>query len=174
MAPGDYNGDGHLDALLVGNSHATETLSGWYDAMVGVLLRGDGTGGFEPVNYAESGFFVDGDAKALATVASASGASLVVASQNDGPLKAFARSRGAVRTKRLQPGDRHALLTFEDGTTRRHEFHYGATYLSQSSRVLRLPPSVVEAVVVDRQGQRRPLDLDTESSLAAHPDRTSQ
>ena len=175
MASGDYNGDGHLDALLVGNAHTRGTLSGWYDAMVGLLLRGDGAGGFEAVNYAQSGFFVDGDAKALATVASASGPPLVVASQTDGPLKAFVQRRGAVRTERLRPSDQYALLTFADGTTRRHEFHYGATYLSQSARVLRLPPSVVEAVVVDRQGRRRTLKLDAAtSSLTGRSDRAGQ
>ncbi|HEX8532269.1 MAG TPA: VCBS repeat-containing protein, partial [Cytophagales bacterium] len=36
----DYDGDGHADLLLAGNSYASETLTGWYDAGVGQLLRG--------------------------------------------------------------------------------------------------------------------------------------
>jgi len=169
MAPGDYNGDGHLDALLVGNSHATEPLSGWHDARVGVLLEGRGRGDFEATRYSQSGFFVDGDTKSIATVAGAT--PLIVVTQNDGPIKAFAARRGRVQTERLRPTDRFVLLTYEDGTTRRHEVHYGATYLSQPSRVVRLSPSVVEAVVVDDRGQRRVLRQAPDAALAAETDR---
>lgn len=44
---GDFNRDGHPDALLVGNSYASETIGGWYDASKGTLLLGDGKGGFK-------------------------------------------------------------------------------------------------------------------------------
>jgi hypothetical protein len=166
ISPGDYDGNGHLDALLVGNSHATETLTGWYDAMVGVLLRGDGTDQFEAMHYTESGFYVHGDAKAIASVEAGAQSPLTIVAQNDGPLKAFApNQRRHDRVYRLEPTDRYALLTFEDGSRRRQEFYYGSTYLSQSSRVLRLPALVEEAVVVNSRGQQRTLDLREDSLL---------
>jgi hypothetical protein len=169
IAPGDYDGDGQLDVLLAGNSYATKTLSGRYDAMVGLLLRGDGAGRFETIHYAQSGFFVDGSARAIAAVARGTGPPLMVVSQNSDSLQAFG-PRGEQRTQRLRSTDRYALLTFEDGTTRREELYYGDTYLSQSSRVVRLAPSVVEAVVVERDGTRRTLHPETVASRAVHGD----
>src|SRR5438067_11950302 len=66
MLAGDYDGDGNLDALLVGNSHAVDPQAGWDDASVGAVLLGDGKGQFRYVSGAAIGFYVDGDAKAVA------------------------------------------------------------------------------------------------------------
>ena len=82
----------------------------------------------------------------------------MLATQNDGPLKAFSGAhRHAVPLQRL---DRYALLTFEDGSVQKEEFFYGSTYLSQSSRVLWVPPSVEEIVIVGSNGQRRAMSMD--------------
>jgi hypothetical protein len=156
---GDYDGDGHLDLLMVGNSYAPDIESGRADAFAGAFLRGDGTGGFSYVNYTKSGFFVDGNAKGLAEVATGGRTSLVLATQNGGPLKAFSsapRSRHAVP---LRPLDRYALLTFEDGSTRKEEFFYGSTYLSQSSRVLWIPADVDSIIISGSSGNRRTVSL---------------
>ena len=56
MVTDDLNGDGHTDVLMVGNSHATEVLQGWYDAFIGQVLLGDGTGHFRPLTLGEGGF----------------------------------------------------------------------------------------------------------------------
>ena len=154
---GDYDGDGHLDLLMVGNSYAPDLETGRADAFVGAFLRGDGTGRFSYVNYTKSGFFVDGDAKGLAEVATGGTTSLVLATQNSGPLKAFSsRSRHAVP---LRPLDRYALLTFEDGSTRKEEFFYGSTYLSQSSRVLWIPAGVAKIIISGSNGNRRTVSI---------------
>ena len=157
MYSGDYDGDGHLDLLMVGNSYAPDLETGRADAFVGAFLRGDGTGRFSYVNYTKSGFFVDGDAKGLAEVATGGTTSLVLATQNSGPLKAFSsRSRHAVP---LRPLDRYALLTFEDGSTRKEEFFYGSTYLSQSSRVLWIPANVAQIIISGSSGNRRTVSI---------------
>ncbi|HEX8905483.1 MAG TPA: hypothetical protein VF771_11600, partial [Longimicrobiaceae bacterium] len=156
MLAGDRDGDGTPDLLLVGNSYATETQVGWYDAAVGSVLLGDGRGGFRHRSGTATGFFVDGDAKALAEVATGASGSLLLVTQNGDSLKAFASTARATRPAlRLQPLDTHALLTFRDGRTRREEFYYGSTYLSQSSRYLRVPPGVARAVVYDSRGRSR-------------------
>jgi len=63
---GDFNRDGHQDALLVGNSYASETIGGWNDASKGTLLLGNGKGGFK-VNL-NHGFLADKEAKSIATI----------------------------------------------------------------------------------------------------------
>ena len=155
MLPGDYNGDGHADLLVVGNAYAPDVQTGRHDASVGVLLAGDGRGGFEAVEPAQSGFFANGDAKGMAEVALGEEGALVLVSRNADRLLAFSRPEADVRRIRLQPLDRYAVLTSEAGATWREEFYHGATYLSQPSRVLRLPEGVERAVIYDGAGGSR-------------------
>ncbi|HEY8485585.1 MAG TPA: VCBS repeat-containing protein [Longimicrobiales bacterium] len=157
MQVGDYDGDGWLDVLIVGNSYATETQAGWYDALTGGILRGDGKGRFEYIDGNRSGFFVDGDAKAIAEVLLDEGRSLILATQNADSLRVFARAAGgeAVRRLRVEPLDAYAVITLRDGGTRRQDLTYGSTYLSQSSRYLEIPANAVEVVIYDCQGSGR-------------------
>ena len=159
MLAGDYDGDGKLDALLVGNSYASETQAGWDDASIGAMLLGDGAGRFRVMNGAASGFFVDGDARAVAEVLVDEHRSLVLATQNHDSLRVFVPTRTGARKVRLAPLDAYALLTRADGATRRQELYYGSSYLSQSSRYLSVSPGVVKAVVFDTRGQSRELPL---------------
>jgi hypothetical protein len=161
LQTGDYDGDGHLDLLMVGNSYAPDTQTGRYDASTGAFFRGDGTGHFTFVDHTASGFFVDGDAKGLADVQVGPGQSLVLATQNSDSLRAFQLNAPQHRMVSLRPLDRYATLTFEDGRTRRQAFFHGASYLSQSSRLLRIPEGLEEATIYDSQGDRRTLDVRT-------------
>jgi enediyne biosynthesis protein E4 len=159
MTVGDYNDDGHLDALMVGNSYAPEVNWGRYDASFGTYLLGNGQGGFEVVPNRKSGFVVRGDAKGLVEitlgqVASGQGrpgaASLpksrvvqLVALNSEG-IQAFANlPASGQRAVAVQPQDTFALLTLQNGKKRKQEFYWGSTYLSQSSRTLRIGKSVV-------------------------------
>ncbi len=85
----DFNGDGRPDALLAGNNFSAEVNTGRYDAFNGLLLAGDGKGGFTPVFPQESGFWVTGDAKSMAWLQLAPGKGLALVAQNDGALLAF-------------------------------------------------------------------------------------
>lgn len=67
----DLNADGHLDFLAVGNSFSEETLSGNYDAGIGVCALGKGDGTFEMLPPVKSGFCVRTDAKAIAVITAA-------------------------------------------------------------------------------------------------------
>ena len=55
-------------------------------ASYGLLLRGDGKGGFTPVDAPESGFFVPGQSRDIQRVRTASGELIIVARNNDRPL----------------------------------------------------------------------------------------
>jgi len=93
IAIDDYDADGYPDLLLAGNSSATESNTGRYDGLNGLLLRGDGRGSFQPAPFTESGFYLPGDGKALASLRLADGRTLILAARNNAKLKAFAVGR---------------------------------------------------------------------------------
>ncbi|HEV7993761.1 MAG TPA: VCBS repeat-containing protein [Gemmatimonadaceae bacterium] len=162
MLAQDYDGDGNLDVLLVGNSHASETQAGWDDASIGAVLLGDRKGGFRVLNGAASGFFVDGDARAIGDVMVDEKRSLVLVTQNHDSLRVFAPARATGERKlRVGPLDAYASITLAGGATRRQELSYGSSYLSQSSRYVSVPSDAVKVVVVDSRGGSRVLPLET-------------
>jgi hypothetical protein len=55
----------------------------------------------------------------------------------------------------LEPLDSWAELIYSDGRKSNVEFYYGSGYLSQSSRKVKLPPSVKEVIVYRFDGQSR-------------------
>jgi len=61
----DFNSDGNLDVLAVGNLFVSEIETPRNDAGTGLMLLGDGAGGFEPVSVLDSGFFANRDAKKI-------------------------------------------------------------------------------------------------------------
>ncbi|GAB2572274.1 VCBS repeat-containing protein [Spirosoma areae] len=133
----DVNQDGNLDILLTGNDYATEVLSGWQDAGLGLCLLGDGRGHFKTLSPAQSGFVVDGDAKALASVLLATGQLAYVATQTNGPLQIFSEVSGQ-KYARVKPTTQQITQPSGGGRKRKTEFNWGSGYLSQSSRVIPL------------------------------------
>lgn len=133
MQTGDYDGDRHLDLLTVGNWYAPDPETGRVDASVGQFLRGTGDGYFEPTPFSKSGFLADKDAKGLSTVATGADSAMIAVVQNNDSLKAFAPTGRLGHYVSVRPLDRYAVLTYEDGSSRKEEFHYGSTYLSRSS-----------------------------------------
>jgi hypothetical protein len=79
----DYNGDGYPDLLLGGNLYNVKPEVGRYDASYGVLLKGDGKGGYTSVPYRNTGFQLDGEVRDIVTVATPSGDILLVSRSND-------------------------------------------------------------------------------------------
>jgi hypothetical protein len=87
----DFDGDNQLDLLCVGNNFGPEPNTGRFDGGLGVLLRGDGRGNFEPLTPAESGLIVPGDARAAAVIELDGGKQLgVIVARCDGPVLLFA------------------------------------------------------------------------------------
>ena len=79
----DFDGDGKVDILLAGNLYVSEVETQRADAGCGLVLRGDGRGGFTPLPVPVSGLFLPGDIRALAWLEDAG---LLLAAPNDGPL----------------------------------------------------------------------------------------
>ncbi|MFP4094658.1 MAG: VCBS repeat-containing protein [Cyclobacteriaceae bacterium] len=154
MLSGDFNQDGKTDLLLHGNSYATEFVSGQYDALRGLVLLGDGKGFFTALKAAESGFIADYDATALSRLSTRQGKQLVLAAANNDTLRVF-EAKASTLPLSIQPGDAYALLQYRDGSTRKVEFYYGESYLSQSGWSLPADSSVTKIVIVDFKGQSR-------------------
>ena len=81
MSVGDFDGDGNLDVAISGNDYGTEVGSGRYDAMNGLMLKGDGQGDFKAQSILQSGLYIPGNGKALVTCRSADGHELMAAGQ---------------------------------------------------------------------------------------------
>jgi hypothetical protein len=153
MVAGDFNYDGYTDALLAGNSHASETYSGWYDASLGTLLAGDGTGKFFVVPFAESGFQADRDAKALGLVFTGT-EQLVMVTNNNSAVQLFKPNTPPERFLPIPAAAAWAIAAFPDGKSQRFEFTVGSGYLSQSSRVLAWPKGATGIDLFDYQGRK--------------------
>jgi hypothetical protein len=84
----DVTGDGIPDLILAGNDYQAATISGRYDASYGLLLVGDGKGGFTPMRPTAAGLLLDGDVRDLKLVKLGNRRILLVAI-NDQPMRAF-------------------------------------------------------------------------------------
>jgi hypothetical protein len=155
MIAQDVNDDGHPDVLMVGNDYGNEVFAGRYDAFNGLILFGDGNGGFRPGLSAETGFYVAGDAKALVKVRGIH-EDIFVASQNKDSLRVFGWQR-PLHADWFVPEslDVKGELTFADGTKQAVEFPFGSGYLSQSSRAVLVPRTAKEMVIFNSKGQSR-------------------
>ena len=85
----DYNKDGKLDMLLVGNSSTPDVETGRYDAGNGTLLLGQGNGSFEFLPNKQSGFWAVREARDLAKVKLADGKTLFLIANNDDVLEGY-------------------------------------------------------------------------------------
>ncbi len=168
MAIGDYNDDGNLDVLMVGNSYAPEVNWGRYDASYGVYLQGDGKGNFKTIPNKDSGFLVKGDAKGMAEIfmptssmqREAKGRLIHLVAINSEGIKAVENQ--IINTQKIVsilPNEKYAILMLKNGKKRKHEFYYGSTYLSQSSRILKIDKEVIDIEVIDDKGKSRKIKL---------------
>ena len=92
---GDFDRDGHVNLLLGGNFYGVTPVQGRYDASYGLLLRGDGTGRFAPVDLEASGLVLDGQVRHLAILKGANGARFIVAARNGDRLQILRIARGS-------------------------------------------------------------------------------
>ncbi len=85
----DFNGNGHLDALLSGNNFTSESNNGWYDAFNGLLLEGDGKGNFEAISTSKSGFYVPFDGRDIVKLEDKNGQRMILVGQNSNVTTKF-------------------------------------------------------------------------------------
>lgn len=153
MMAEDINGDGNLDLLMVGNDYQMEPYSGRHDAFNGLCLQGDGKGNFCTLPLQKSGFFVKGDAKGLALLHSAKNEDLVIATQNQDSVMMYSKSsmpdKEDAKWISLKADDYCATILYKNNKTRKLEFYYGSTYLSQSTRKILMDKEVVKLTITN-------------------------
>ena len=88
IVPTDVDGDGNLDVILAGNLYDTAPNTAPADAGIGLWLKGDGRGHFQPVPLSESGFLAPYDATGLTLIKTPAGSAVLVANSGDS-LQAF-------------------------------------------------------------------------------------
>jgi hypothetical protein len=158
MSVHDYDGDGNLDVLINGNDFGTEVTLGRYDALNGLLLKGDGKGNFIPLSIMQSGIYIPGNGKALVSLESNKGNLLMAASQNKGALKVFELNKND-KLIPLSPFDESAIVTYKNGKKQKREIGYGSSFLSQSGRFLTIDNNVVSVEIKNNKGEVRSVHL---------------
>ena len=107
-----------------------------------------------PVATTASGFMVDQDAKGLSTLITAHGSELILAGNNNGKMKIHNTNIiGKYFSPKME--DAYAIVKLKNGASYRHEFYYGSTYLSNSSRKFMLPAELSELAVYNFMGEKK-------------------
>lgn len=154
MVVDDIDSDGNLDVIINGNDYGTEVSVGRYDALNGLVLKGNGKGNFKALSILESGIFIPGNGKALVKLNGAKNKYLVAASQNRGDLKIFSLKKN-LKSIPVKYDDVSAIVKFKNGKVQKREIYYGSSFLSQSGRFLSVDDQVSSIVVTNSKNQKR-------------------
>ena len=154
MVADDFDGDGNLDLLINGNDFGTDVSIGRYDALNGLLLKGNGRGGFTPQSILNSGIYLPGNGKALVKLRGARNNYLLAASEHRGPLHVFQLNTKLSMLK-ISDTDQCALVTYKNGAVVKQEFYYGNSFLSQSSRFMLINNKISQVLIKNSSRKTR-------------------
>lgn len=154
MVVDDVDDDGNLDVVINSNDYGTDVSVGRYDALNGLVLKGDGKGNFNPLTIIQSGIFIPGNGKAIVKLTGKDGKYLLAASQNRGPLKIFELKKN-IHPIPVKDDDVWAELHFKNNTVQRQELYFGASFLSQSSRFIAVGENVSFVKITNSKGVTR-------------------
>ncbi len=82
----DFDGDGNKDILMGGNLFEAKPEVGIYDASYGIMLKGDGKGGFTPLTANQSGINLRGAIRDIISLSGKKNKILLFARNNDSPV----------------------------------------------------------------------------------------
>ena len=89
----DLNGDGITDLFLAGNFFGVKPQTGRFDASYGVTFLGDNAYHFKYLEPSQSGLFVRGEARDIATIKSINGESDIIVAVNNDNLYLFKKKK---------------------------------------------------------------------------------
>jgi hypothetical protein len=142
VCAGDFDGDGNEDLFLAQNFFATQPETPRYDAGRGLLLRGDGAGGFEAIAGQHSGIKIYGEQRGAAVCDFDGDGRLDLAvSQNGAETKLYhnTAAKPGLRVRVIGPVKNSqafgAVLRLKTGEQwgPAREIHGGSGYWSQDS-----------------------------------------
>jgi len=140
--------------LINGNDFGTDVSTGRYDALNGLLLKGDGAGDFSPLSILESGIYIPGNGKAMVKLEGSAGNYLIAASQNRDALKLYQLNKKPNLLK-LNVGDVSAIIKFKNNKIQKEEFYNGSSFLSQSGKFLAISKNVASVEITNNKGVTR-------------------
>ncbi len=143
----DLDGDGNPDIILNGNEYSMAPYLGRYDALNGLVLKGDGQGNFTHLPLQQSGFYVKGNGKALAEI-NIAGSICLAAVENTGMLKVFKTT--CPTSIIVQSNEQYAIVHFKNGKTRKEEFPMGSGFLTVSGKYLNVNDSISRIDIYER------------------------
>jgi ASPIC and UnbV/FG-GAP-like repeat len=158
MVTDDFDGDGNLDICMNTNDFGTVPSYGRYDALNGLVLKGDGKGKFTPLTILQSGVFIPENGKALVKLRSSDGKYLLAASQNKGALKVFELNK-YYRFLPMHTDDVSVMIEYRDGRRQKRETGYGNSFLSQSGRFITIDSTTASIEITDSRGKTRKISL---------------
>ena len=144
LAARDFNGDGHVDIAMGHNFNGPQVETARFDGGLGLLMLGDGTGAFEPVESTRSGIAIGGEARGMAVgdLNNDGWPDLTVSRTNDSVLALVNSGSKTGRSVAISlnaaphlTAGASLLAKYKDGTTTRFEIQAGSGYLSQSEPV---------------------------------------
>ena len=80
--------------------------------------------------------------------------------QNSGKMKVFETTSSGGEIIRLKKDDAYAILRYQNNAEERREFYYGSGYLSNSSRVLKVPDNVNSIRIASYSGEIRTITFE--------------
>ncbi|UZR93695.1 VCBS repeat-containing protein [Chondrinema litorale] len=158
----DFNTDGFLDILLVGNNTNVETLFGFYDASEGVLLAGDGSNNFKVIDAKATGLKITGNARGLVQLTLDENNSMLICAKNNELLQFVQSVYSKGKLISLKHNDVYAEVFFKNSDKKqRVEFYYGAGYFSQGERSYFLNENISQMIIYDSKGNSRKVMQET-------------
>jgi hypothetical protein len=152
MQIADVNNDLYPDILMVGNDYGMETGQGRADAFNGLVLISSGGKKFTPLTFEQSGFFVPGDARAVALV-NIGNKLFFAATQNRKGLSLFSGASSEQKNIRLRPDESVATVEYSNGKKQRFEFSYGSSFMAQNSRTVPFSVSSTKIIFTNQAGK---------------------
>ncbi len=151
--PYDYDNDGLIDVLLVGNDYGMELLQGHADAFFGLVLKNLGQNVFKSVTLNESHFIVPKDAKAISKI-NIGKKELILATQNKDSLVMFKPKTDFIKTIKISNEEVFAKILFTTGKTQKREFYWGNTFASQEPRNLNWCKNFKQVIFYNYKNQK--------------------